>query len=109
MMEMVAFAGWAPPLLATQASQGEGVGAVWAAVAAHRAYLRESGELERRRSAAFAHRVRMLVLGALQSRVDREIVEELSKKRAAQEDPYAVAASIRARLSEGMRAPASGR
>jgi LAO/AO transport system kinase len=109
MMEMIAFTGWVPPLVATQASRGDGVGAVWAAVAAHRAYLRESGELERRRGAAFAHRVRMLVLGELESRVDREIAEELAHDRAADEDPYAVAASIRARLRERPRTPASRR
>jgi LAO/AO transport system kinase len=99
MMEMISYAGWAPPLVATQASQGDGVGAVWAAIAAHGAYLRGSGELERRRGAAFAHRVRMLVLGTFEDRVDREIALELENNHAAHEDPYAVAASIHARLS----------
>jgi len=99
MMEMASFGGWVPPLVATQASQGEGVGALWEAIVAHDAYLRESGELARRRAGAFAHRVRMLVLGDLENRVDREIASELASDRGAHEDPYAVAAAIRAHLA----------
>jgi LAO/AO transport system kinase len=103
MLEMITFAGWVPPLLATQASQAQGVDALWDAILEHDAYLRDSGEDKKRGAAGFAHRVRMLVLGSLEGRVDREITAELAGARAAGEDPYTVAAAIHARLIESGR------
>jgi LAO/AO transport system kinase len=40
---------WRPPVVLTTASSGDGVEALWTALADHRAFLESSGELERRR------------------------------------------------------------
>jgi LAO/AO transport system kinase len=40
---------WRPPVVLTTASSGEGTKELWTAVSDHRAYLVDSGELERRR------------------------------------------------------------
>ncbi|HEY0798535.1 MAG TPA: methylmalonyl Co-A mutase-associated GTPase MeaB [Candidatus Baltobacteraceae bacterium] len=98
MMEMLDFHGWTPPLVLTQAHSGTGIDEVWEAILAHDAYLRASGEGARRRAAAFAHRVRMLVLGAVEERVEREIANVVAHDASAGSDPYAAAARVRARL-----------
>jgi LAO/AO transport system kinase len=92
MLEMVTFSGWTPPIVATQAVAGEGVAELWAAIEAHGIALRESGELGRRRRAAFEHRVRALVLGALERRVDDAIPGVIEG------DPYAAARVVLARF-----------
>ncbi|MCU0268777.1 MAG: methylmalonyl Co-A mutase-associated GTPase MeaB [Acidimicrobiales bacterium] len=60
MLELSAPTGWRPPILMTVGTTGEGVGDLWGAVRAHRDWLGESGELERRRAAritAELHRI----------------------------------------------------
>jgi LAO/AO transport system kinase len=89
MLEMIGFSGWVPPLVATQAVAGTGIAELWDAVVAHDAYLRSSGELATRRRGAFEHRVRALVLGALERRVDA-LVAELHDDR----DPYQAAHEV---------------
>lgn len=73
MLEMIDFTGWVPPLVATRALTGEGIEELWDAVLAHDAHLRASGELATKRRGAFEHRVRALVLGALERRVDAAV------------------------------------
>ena len=102
MMEMLAFAGWVPRLVATKAQQGEGVEELWQAILAHEDYLRASGDLAERRRAAFAHRVRALVMGALEGRVDRRIEERIAALDSATEDPYRVAAELLAPLGAAL-------
>lgn len=53
--------GWTIPVLPTVAQSGEGVGELRDAVERHRAWLQESGELERRRRARARTRVRDVV------------------------------------------------
>ena len=53
--------GWTIPVLKTVAQTGEGVPELLAAVAAHRAWMEESGELESRRRARARTRVRDVV------------------------------------------------
>ena len=98
MMEMLTFAGWVPRLVSTKAHEGGGVDELWSAILAHEAYLCASGDLAERRRAAFAHRVRALVLGALEGRVDRRIEELISVGGTSAEDPYRVAAALLAPL-----------
>jgi LAO/AO transport system kinase len=86
MMEMLQFDGWVPALVATQAVTGKGIEALWTAVVDHDRYLKTTGEIARKRRAAYAHRVRALALGVLEGRIE----EELAKLDMAG-DPYAAA------------------
>jgi LAO/AO transport system kinase len=86
MMEMLDYGGWVPHLVSTQALEGVGIDDVWAAILAHDAYLRDSGELAGKRRAAFEHRVRGLVLGTLERRVEARV-----SALAGDRDPYAAA------------------
>lgn len=90
MMEMLAFSGWVPELVATQAISGAGIDDLWQAVERHAAYLQSSGEIVERRRDAFAHQVRQLALGTLRRKLDRELASEI----VAGADPYAAARSI---------------
>jgi LAO/AO transport system kinase len=89
MMEMLDYGGWVPRLVATQALAAEGIDDLWTAILAHDAYLRESGELAAKRRAAFEYRVRGLVLGALERRVDATV-----NALAGERDPYAAARDV---------------
>jgi LAO/AO transport system kinase len=102
MMEMLDFgAGWVPQLVATRARDNVGIDALWAAIAAHDAYLRASGDLAAKRRSAFAHRVRALVLGDLERRVDARI-DALVTNGSANDDPYRAAAAIVAPLAAAL-------
>jgi len=94
MLETSSFSGWTPPLVATKAHEGSGIDELWRAIADHDAYLHASGEFERRRRRAFAHRVRLLALGTIGRRLDREIAEQLAQYRGESGDPYDVAERI---------------
>jgi len=99
MLEMLDFGGWVPQLVSTQALEGRGIDELWDAILAHDAYLRTSGELAAKRRAAFEHRVRGLVLGVLERRVEAR-VRAVPDER----DPYAAAHDVLAAFG----APAPG-
>jgi LAO/AO transport system kinase len=102
MMEMLDFRGrWIPELVATRARENVGIDTLWAAVKAHDAYLRASGELAAKRHGAFAHRVRALVLGDLGRRVEARI-DALVASGGAEHDPYRAAAAITAPLAAAL-------
>jgi LAO/AO transport system kinase len=88
MLEMLDFSGWVPELATTRARENVGIVELWAAIERHRTYLQTSGSLAARRRAAFAHRVRSLVMGDLERRLDARMAA-LSGDRTS--DPYAVA------------------
>ncbi len=92
MMEMLDFRGWTPSLVLTQANEGKGLAELWDAIVAHGEYLRTSGEIERKRRVAFAHRVRALVLGDLERQVNREIAARTAGPLTL--DPYEIAGRI---------------
>ncbi|TAM73128.1 methylmalonyl Co-A mutase-associated GTPase MeaB [bacterium] len=99
MMTMLDWQGWAPALVMTQATTGEGTGQLWDALWGHRAYLQESGELRSKRASAFAHEVRNLILGRLAGAVDGAmagaVVSGLMERVADRAvDPYAAAEQI---------------
>jgi LAO/AO transport system kinase len=94
MMEMLDFSGWVPELVATRAREHAGVAELWSAIARHAAYLRESGSLVQKRRDAFAHRVRALVMGDLERRVDAELATLAERNGTAAGDPYRVAAGL---------------
>lgn len=89
MLEMLDHDGSVPRLVMTQAIEGAGVEELWAAVVEHAAYLRDSGEIVRKRRAAYEHRVRSLALGVLERRV-AGAVAALPDGR----DPYAAAHDV---------------
>ncbi|GAC1622716.1 MAG: methylmalonyl Co-A mutase-associated GTPase MeaB [Candidatus Elarobacter sp.] len=89
MMEMLAFSGWVPELVATQALEGKGIDKLWDAILAHDAYLKETGEIRNKRRLAFAHRVRQLALGTLERKIESAI-DAMTDPR----DPYAAAEAV---------------
>jgi LAO/AO transport system kinase len=91
MMEMLDFHGWVPRLVTTQAREGVGVDTLWDAIMAHRAYLADSGELARKREAAFVHQARQLALGRIERSLDAEIALAGSLQSNGATDPYAAA------------------
>lgn len=90
MMEMLDFTGWVPELVMTQATSGEGIDDLWAAIEKHVAYLQQSGEMAEKRREAFTHQVRQLAMGHLQRKLERE----LSGAIAGGVDPYAAAEHV---------------
>jgi LAO/AO transport system kinase len=99
MLEMAVFPVRKPPLILTKAHEGGGIDALWRAVGEHQAYLRASGDIERRRRRAFAHRVRLLVLGRMQEKLDREIEDHIDHRHGDLGNPYVVADGIVAQPS----------
>ena len=96
MMEMLDFRGWVPRLVSTQAIEAIGIDDLWNAVLEHDAYLRESGELLEKRRGAYEHRVRGLVLGALERRVEKAVAA-IDDDR----DPYAASQELLAAFGAG--------
>jgi LAO/AO transport system kinase len=92
--------GWAIPVLKTVAQSGEGIEELSRTLDRHRVYLRESGELSRRRQARLAERVRAVVERRLQRLAWRmgpgeEILAgSLAALEAGEVSPYAVADRI---------------
>ena len=58
-----------PEIVETTASTGDGVDALWAAVARHRAHLEDSGQLVSRRSDRLAQELRRVVLARAEARI----------------------------------------
>jgi LAO/AO transport system kinase len=95
--------GWAPPIVRTVASAGEGIGALQEAVAAHRAFLAADGRLAARRLLRERLRLRGLALALVERRLDapdavapfEHALAELAAGRSA---PQAVAAALIAAL-----------
>ena len=90
---------WRPPVLRTVAPQGEGVDEVVAELDRHAAWLRESGELERRRTRRARDEVEAIALTALRQRWGdvggRSGLDELAAAVATGEtDPYAAADAL---------------
>jgi len=100
MMEMLDFSGWVPELVATQAREGIGVDELWTAILKHDAYLRHSGDLETRRRTAFAHRVRALVTGEMERRIEPRLLASLSADGGGASDPYSAAERLLAPLED---------
>jgi LAO/AO transport system kinase len=93
MMEMLAYPGWVPALVPTQALEGKGVDKLWEAIIAHDRYLKETGEIRNKRRIAFAHRVRQLALGTLERKIEH-VLAEIDEPG----DPYAAAQMVLGRF-----------
>ena len=87
---------WRPPIVATVATTGEGIGELWAAINAHRAHAESSGQLESRRAFRAREELREIVAERLHQRARQictgERWEALTEAVAArQSDPWAAA------------------
>ena len=92
--------GWSVPVLKTVAQSGEGLPELVETLERHRGYLKESGELSRRRQRRLAERVRAVVSRDLlrlawERGPGQDILEEsLPALESGDDSPYSVAAQI---------------
>jgi LAO/AO transport system kinase len=92
--------GWDVPIVATQAHRGIGIEALYAEIEAHRRYLEESGELQRRRAQhrrqelwdLIEHRVRQRLMQRVHEDPDLAVLVEQVMQ--AKIDPHTAAARI---------------
>lgn len=86
---------WRPPVVQTVASTGEGIDGLLAEVDRHAAWLAESGELVRRRTARARGEVEAIALAAVRERWERAGGTDLDRLAACvaegKSDPYAAA------------------
>jgi LAO/AO transport system kinase len=87
---------WVPPIIETVGTTGEGIDAVWAAVASHRAYLGASGLLAAHRRHRVESELRKVLMARLEDRLDTlsgsaEYEASLEDLRQGRVDPYEVA------------------
>ena len=96
---------WRPPIVPTVATTGEGVAALWDAVAEHRRHADAAGLLERRRAVRLREELGEIVARRLRQRAERVCGEERWRKltdavAAGELDPWTAA--------DEMIGPASG-
>lgn len=90
---------WRPPVLQTVGGRGEGVAGLWEAVAAHRAFLEDSGLLAQRRVRRVEEEVRHIVLHHLSVRAAgvcagppfEHVIADLAARRT---DPWTAAQAL---------------
>ena len=101
--------GWAPPVLLTAATKGDGVSELMAALDRHHTWLTESGTLLERRRRRLFDRTREVVDRATrrwvwqETRADQRIAERLDEIVAGRVSPYEVAAEVLDGLKQGER------
>jgi LAO/AO transport system kinase len=69
-------AAWRPPIVLTEALRGEGVEALWSAIAERREALEADDELERRRRGNLAREVVAAATARARAAIERAIVED---------------------------------
>jgi LAO/AO transport system kinase len=102
---------WTPQIVATVATTGQGIGALVALIDAHGRWLRESGELGRRRTRRARAEVEAIALAGLRSRwaglAAGDAVTVLAEQVASGLlDPYAAADRLLATAGPGVEDPA---
>jgi LAO/AO transport system kinase len=68
--------GWTIPIVLTEAIEGAGIDELWAAVEAHRAFLEESGELERARRRRLGAEVFALASARAKTHLERAVADD---------------------------------
>jgi LAO/AO transport system kinase len=96
MLDLSSLGAWRPPIIDTTGTTGEGVAALWEAVARHRGYLVESGLLERRRADRLAHELRQVLLARSALQIEElaageEFATAVKALAAGELDPYQAA------------------
>lgn len=76
MLDLSALPDWRPPIVATTATTGDGVGELWDAVDAHRQHAATSGLLERRRAARLHEELGEILARRVRQRAEEECGEE---------------------------------
>ena len=98
MLDLTDRAGWRPPVIATTATTGEGVEALWRAVGEHREHLHGSGELERRRTGRVAEELTQIMAALLLERARARVGSDLDERAAAvsrrELDPWTAAEQL---------------
>ena len=95
---------WRPPICKTIALHGEGVEAVAEAIEEHRAYLRESGEFQKRERERIEAELREMISQEMArrffQRMDEGVLEDLVDRIARRElDPYSAVAMLLAKMA----------
>jgi LAO/AO transport system kinase len=72
---------WTPPIVLTEATRGEGVEELWAAIRSHRAHLEADGGLEARRRRGLAAEVFALASGRAKAHLERAVAGDPELRR----------------------------
>jgi len=96
---------WMPPIVRTVATSGDGIDALVDAIAAHRAHLRDTGELDVRRARRIREEIAALALADLRRRLDdlprdRRLDTLVERVIAGELDPYRAADELVAELAD---------
>jgi LAO/AO transport system kinase len=98
MLDLTAVAEWRPPVLATQALTGEGLGELWGAVGRHREHLTATAQLEPRRAARVGDELVRILAALLRERAEASggpRLDELAESVARRElDPWTAAEQL---------------
>ena len=97
---------WMPPVVRAVATTGEGVDAVWAAVADHRAHQESTGTLATRRRVRLRAEVRAIAVARLAARVEAwagspDFEATMARVDAREVDPYAAASRVTGDVAPG--------
>lgn len=103
MLELGGEREWAPPIIPTVASNGDGVDALWQAVTDHRLNLESSGRLAENRDARLVAEMESALMASLRRRVRSSVPEDdwadLTDRVAGRKlDPWTAAAQLLAAL-----------
>jgi len=74
-------ADWQPPIVLTEATRGENVAELWERIAAHRAHLVESGQLEQRRARNLAREVFSVASGRARQHLEEVVADDPELQR----------------------------
>jgi LAO/AO transport system kinase len=72
---------WRPPIVLTEATRGENVPELWEKIAAHRAYLEESGLLAERRRRNLAREVFSVASGRAKQHLEHVVADDPELRR----------------------------
>lgn len=105
MLELGQPRSWAPPVIPTVASTGEGIEELWQAVADHRRYLESTGRLTELRETRLVAELEAALLDGMRSRVRAAVdgpawVEMTERVAHRKTDPWSAAAELLAGLPE---------
>lgn len=107
MLDMSRPMAWRPPIVLASASRGEGADEVWSAVRDHQGYLRDTGELTRRRWERLVGELREIVVRRLEAEAYERIAgpgfdELLDELRSRTIDPYSAADRLVGAVGQGL-------
>jgi LAO/AO transport system kinase len=96
MLDLARPGAWRPEIVDTTATEGEGVGDLWHAVARHRDHLERAGQLTARRSDRLAQELRRVLLARSEARIrelaaGEEFTTAVKALTAGELDPYQAA------------------